>query len=268
LASAEVGDPTGAPVLYFHGAPTSRLDVAVWEPALVGASARVIGIDRPGYGGSTPQPGRTFDDWPADAAAVADAIGIDRFAVLGYSSGGPYALVCGVSLADRVTAVGLAAGVTDFGWEPAWDGYPAYEVEVMRIDDEAKAIEQFEQKYGADGSGVHEAMPPLTPADEALFADEVIATAWMASLSEAWRQGAGGFVEDMLAQARPWGFDVAAIRAPVHLLHGEPDTIVPIAHSRHTIELCPQAELTVFDDHGHLSLSAQIPDLVARITAR
>lgn len=95
LAYAEFGRPDGVPVLYFHGAPGSRL-----EPLLIGDDVlnqlglRVIAPDRPGMGGSDFQRGRGFSDWPADVVALADALGLGRFAVLGNSGGGPYAAVC------------------------------------------------------------------------------------------------------------------------------------------------------------------------------
>jgi pimeloyl-ACP methyl ester carboxylesterase len=90
LAYAETGDPDGAPVFYFHGLPGSRsdFDTSIGQEALPGASVRLIGVDRPGFGASDFQPGRRYDDWPADVATVADELGIDRFGVLGYSAGG------------------------------------------------------------------------------------------------------------------------------------------------------------------------------------
>jgi pimeloyl-ACP methyl ester carboxylesterase len=92
LGYAETGDPNGAPVFYFHGLPGSRSDfdrLGIPE-ALAGSGARLIGVDRPGFGASDFQPARRYDDWPADVATVADELGIGRFGVLGYSAGGPY----------------------------------------------------------------------------------------------------------------------------------------------------------------------------------
>ena len=102
LAYADTGEPDGAPLVYFHGLPGSRLDFhqPFNRPALDGAGVRIIGIDRPGYGGSGFQPRRRYTDWPDDVATVADTLGIDRFGIVAYSGGGPYAVACAVGLPE------------------------------------------------------------------------------------------------------------------------------------------------------------------------
>ena len=102
------------PLLYFHGNPGSRLDFAPdrYDEALRAAGVRFIGTDRPGFGLSDPKPGRGHADWPADVSALADSLGLDRFAVLGYSRGGRYALACAALIPERLTAVGTLSAVT------------------------------------------------------------------------------------------------------------------------------------------------------------
>jgi pimeloyl-ACP methyl ester carboxylesterase len=102
-------------IMYFHGAPTSRLDLVPFEDALAALDVRVVSADRPGYGGSSPQAGRGLEDWPTDVAALADHLGVERFAVMGWSSGGPYAVACAALLPGRVASAGVVCGVTDFG---------------------------------------------------------------------------------------------------------------------------------------------------------
>ena len=109
LAYADYGDPAGPVVLECVGTPQSRLPDPVQVTEAEQAGLRMIVPDRPGFGRSDPRPGRTLTDWPADAAALTDALGVDRFPVLGASGGGPYAVACGVVLADRVTRVALVA---------------------------------------------------------------------------------------------------------------------------------------------------------------
>ena len=109
MAYSEYGDPAAPVVLECVGTPQSRLPFAQQVTLAQELGYRMVMPDRPGFGGSDPQPGRTLEDWPADAAALMDALGIDRFAVTGGSGGGPYAVACGVLLGDRVTAVALAA---------------------------------------------------------------------------------------------------------------------------------------------------------------
>ncbi len=93
LAFTEVGDAGGTPVIHFHGAPSSRLELGFLDSAFAEAGLRVITPDRPGYGGSSPHPGRTLAGWPTDVAALADALGVDRFVVSALSGGGPFAVV-------------------------------------------------------------------------------------------------------------------------------------------------------------------------------
>ena len=115
LAYSETGAPDGSPVLYFHGHPGSRLDVAMFDRSILARSGlRMLSIDRPGIGQSDFQPGRAIRDWPADVRGFADALGIQRFAVLGVSGGGPFAAACAQALPERVTKALLVSSVGRF----------------------------------------------------------------------------------------------------------------------------------------------------------
>jgi pimeloyl-ACP methyl ester carboxylesterase len=247
LAYTDIGAADAPVVIYCHGAPTSRLDLVGLEDALATLGVRVIAPDRPGYGGSSPQPGRTLAGWPGDVAALADHLGVERFAVIGYSSGGPYAVVCAALLGDRVAASGVVAGVTDMAWEPAWDGFDAAEVELMRVGNVEDAVAWCEARYGADGRGYlgGEELPPM--------------------IREAFRQGVAGYAQDATLQAQAWAFDPGAISVPVSILHGEADDFVPVTHARHTAELIPTASLRIWPEHGHLTISSEIPSLAATL---
>ena len=109
LAYAEWGAPDGFPVFGFHGSPGSRR-THLGEEAPRSADVRLILPDRPGFGLSDPQPGRALLDWPRDVAALADHLGVDRFAVYGFSGGGPYALACAWAMPERVTAAAVVGG--------------------------------------------------------------------------------------------------------------------------------------------------------------
>jgi pimeloyl-ACP methyl ester carboxylesterase len=268
LAYTDVGAPGGPVVMYFHGAPSTRLDLAVFERAFAERSVRVVSSDRPGYGRSSPQPGRRLEDWPSDVAALADHLGVERFAVLGLSSGGPYAVACAALLPDRVASAGIVCGETDFGWPGAWDGYPEEEGALIRIGDEVEALAWCEAHYRADGSGLMEGgWGELAPSDEAALQDQELATTLMTTVGEAFRQGVGGYAQDMTLQGKPWSFDTGVIGAPVWILHGEADTMVPVAHARHTAERIPTAKLTTWRDEGHISIISRIPELTAELVA-
>jgi pimeloyl-ACP methyl ester carboxylesterase len=268
LAYTDLGAPHGAVVMYFHGAPSTRLDASIFEDAFAERGVRVISPDRPGYGRSSPQPRRGWEDWPPDVAALADEIGVERFAVLGLSSGGPYAVACAALLPDRVASAGIVAGASDFGWAGAWDGYLESEAELMRIGDEAEAVTWCEARYGPDGGGFIEAgLGELAAPDAAVLQDETLATNLVTTVGEAFRQGVSGYAQDITLQGKPWSFDTSAIVASVWILHGEADNLVPLAHARHTAELIPTARVLTWPDEAHLSLIMRIPELTGELVA-
>jgi len=152
------------------------------------------------------------------------------------------------------------------GWPGAWESYEEREATLMRLGDEAAAVRWCEEHYGPDGSGFLETDSEMAPADMAFFADEAVAAGFISSIGEAFHQGVGGFAQDVTVQGRPWPFDPSVITAPTRVLHGEADTLVPIAHGRHTAEVIPGASLVTFPDHGHLSIFTEIPHLSADLT--
>ncbi len=264
LAFTDAGAPGGLPILYFHGAPGSRLDAAWMEDALTAADVRVVSADRPGYGGSSASPRRSMSDWPRDMAALADHLGFDRFAVMGLSSGGPYVAACAALLGDRVVAAASVAGVTDMGWSAAYDEFPDDdEKTIMRIGDEDKALAWCVDHYGADGARFFDGEMDLSPPDTALFTDEAFMAAIMPTFAEAFRPGVAGFAQDITVQGRPWPFDVANITCEMRVYHGEQDTLCPVSHGRHTAEMIEGSTLTIFPEHGHLSMITEMPRVVA-----
>lgn len=265
---AEFGSPTGPLVVHCHGAPGSRLELASFDGALAERGVRVVTIDRPGYGGSSPQPDRRLENWPADAATVADDLGADRFAVTGFSTGGEYAVACAALLPNRVVGAGVLAGVSDFAWPGAWEGYLEGEADVMRMGGLSEAVAWCEAHYGADGSRFLESgLGELAPADQEALADEALSSGLKASVAEAFRHGVAGYAEDVLVQGHGWAFDPAAITAPLVLVHGDADTIVPLGHPRHTAEVTPTATLRTRPGGGHVSVLVEIPQLAAEVSA-
>jgi pimeloyl-ACP methyl ester carboxylesterase len=270
LAYTDIGALDGPVAFYFHGAPGSRLELAALDGAFAAAGVRVITADRPGYGGSTPLPGRTTADWADDVAALTDHLGVERFVVIGLSSGGPYAVACASLLGDRVTGAIVAAGNTDMSWPQARDGYLQSELDIMAMDDEEAAVAWCLERYGSDGSGFFdgEGAMDLGEVDNAWLADEANLGSLMTTMGEAFRQGVVGYAHDITVQGRAWTFDPAAITARTIVVHGADDRLVPIEHSRHTASLIPGAEQRVLPGVGHLSLGQHLPELVAELTAR
>jgi pimeloyl-ACP methyl ester carboxylesterase len=199
-------------------------------------------------------------DWPSDAAALADTLRLDAFLVAGHSSGGPYSVACAALLPERVSAAIILAGVTDMSWPGAWEGYNEMEGHLMRISDEETAIAWCVERFGTDGSGFFAAADlKLSEPDEAFFTDEQISLKLAPARAEAFRQGVIGYAQDIVVQGRAWPFEPGTIDAPVQLVHGDSDAVVPLAHSRHTAELIPGATLRMAPGHGHFTILAELP---------
>ena len=258
----------GEPVLWCHGAPGSRLEPAWLREEAVTAGLRLIGVDRPGYGLSTPQPDRTIVDGVADLLLVADHLGIDRFRMVGVSTGGAYALATAAVAPGRVSGVVACCAVTDMSFGPArstmhkpqvhavWD---APDREAAMAAAVAAYGEGFVKLLGGGMQGV------LAPTDAALFADR----SWMGHAMDGWdelsRHGLAGYVDDRRADGEGWvSFDVAAITCPVTVLHGDEDQLCPISHGRHTARIVPGATLVEVPGAGHFSIERH---LVAAIVA-
>lgn len=267
LGFTEIGASDAPAAFYFHGAPGGRLELATLDDAFAEAGVRVVTPDRPGYGTSTPQPGRTTAAWADDVAALADHLGVDRFAVMGLSSGGPYAVACAAVLGERVCGAVIAAGNTDMSWPEASDGYLQSELDIMAADDEDAAVAWCEEHYGVDGSRFFDGDMDLGPTDNAFLTNDTNATGLFTAMAEAFRQGVVGYAHDIVVQGRPWSFDPATINARTIVVHGADDRLVPIAHSRHTAELIPGAELRIVAGRGHLSLTEELPSLAAEVVA-
>jgi pimeloyl-ACP methyl ester carboxylesterase len=261
LAYTDIGDPGGPCIFFFHGAPMSRLHLVTLEDAFAAEGLRVVSPDRPGYGRSSPQPGRSIVDWPSDVAALADALEIDRFLVAGHSSGGCYAVVCAALLSERVLGGAVVAGVTDMAWPGAWNRYleGRGEIQVMRLPDERAAIARCAELFGADGGGFLTEPFELPAPDAALLSDEAVEKPITAALTEAFRQGVTGYAQDVYLEGHGWSFDPRRISVPIAVIHGELDTLVPIAHSRHTAGLIPGSTVRALPEHGHLTILSELP---------
>ncbi len=260
VAYTDIGDTGGTPVLFFHGAPMSRRNLGDQHEAFAEAGLRVLSPDRPGYGGSSPAPGRTLNDWTKDMADLADTLGIDHFLVAAHSSGGPYGLVTAALLRDRVLGTTVLGGVTDFAWAPAWQEYNQDECAMMRLPDEQAALAWGERNLG-DRTG------EWPEPDRALFANQYVPHL-AAAAKDAFAQGVGGYTQDSWVQGRPWTFDPSSVSAPLLVVHGDQDTVVPIAHSRHTAERVPGSELRVLPGHGHVTVLWELPGLLAELRDR
>jgi pimeloyl-ACP methyl ester carboxylesterase len=272
LAYTEVGDSGGAPVLYFHGNPGSRLDWAEQDSAeaFAGAGLRVVSVDRPGFGRSDPKRDRGHADWPSDVGELADQLGIDRFAVLGYSRGGPYALACAALIPDRITAVGTLSGVGPHDMPGGLIRSLSTRQHRMavRLAVRAPALDRrmtsvLRRRGLRDPEAIVRALRPMLTAasDRDLMRDYGPRLA--ASFLEATRQGPYEFGQETRTWLQPPGFRLEDVHLHVRLWHGEDDSLIPISHARELAKRLASAEVVALRGVGHL----HPPDRVAEIAA-
>jgi pimeloyl-ACP methyl ester carboxylesterase len=270
LAYCEWGNPSGSPVLLAHGGPGSRL-LCPDEDATAAAGVRLLTVDRPGYGGSGPRPDPTLLGWADDVQALADRLGLDRFAVVGFSAGGGYALACAARMPERVSAVGLAS------CEGPYDEVPGALEEGM-TPEERTLFERIRQDPVAARGAVADHVgwyedpdtiwawePPAV--DVPILARPDVRDALTQMFREGARQGVAGLVADWIALSLPWGFAFADVRVPVVVWHGELDHLVGPAHARYLSAVLANSRLVLYPQDGHLLLLQHWEDLLAAVTA-
>jgi pimeloyl-ACP methyl ester carboxylesterase len=242
------GAAAGLAVVWHHGTPNIGAPPAPLFAAADRLGIRWVSYDRPGYGGSGPRIGRDVASAATDVAAVVGALRIDRFAVMGHSGGSVHALACAALLPERVIGVVAAASLApyDAGGLDWFAGMAPSGEATLRAAVAGRAAKEAHEAAASD-----EAIG-FVPADWDALAGE---WGWFESVvGPALKDGPGGLIEDDLAYVAPWGFDPAVIRAPVLLLHGTADRIVPVAHAEWLASRIPSAELWRATDEGHVSV--------------
>ncbi|THA33960.1 alpha/beta hydrolase [Streptomyces sp. A1547] len=249
LAVEEWGDPTGTPVVYLHGSPMSRLARYPDDSLFHELGVRLITYDRPGFGGSTPKPGRRVIDAAADVAAITAALGLDRFAVFGVSGGGPHAMAFAARHPERVTRLGALASpaprdAAGLDWTAGMSEGNRHSAAVALTGRQA-VTEHLANLGTAD-------FPPLPEIEQTVLSRPEISAMMGAAFAEAVRPGLDGWVDDVSAIfGTEWGFDPADITVPTRIWHGGLDTLVPPAHGEWLAARMPTATLIRQADAGH-----------------
>jgi pimeloyl-ACP methyl ester carboxylesterase len=258
LTYLDAGDEDAPVVVTHHGTPGARLR-AHPDPH-VADGLRTIAYDRPGYGGSDPQPDRRVADAAPDVAVLADALGLERFGVYGVSGGGPHALACAALLGDRVTRTAVHVGVApndddDFDFFAGMAEINVENFVVLRDDPasyRAHLTPQIEAIKTDPLAFLETLLAQMPEADRESFdrpgAREMMVAQWR----QATRQDEEGVFEDDVAFAGDWGFRLEDVRGPVRLWHGELDMLVPLAHAEHAAARIPGAQLEVVPGKGHI----------------
>ena len=268
LGYADLGDAGGTPVFYFHGFPSSRLEACMVEEHARRLGVRLLAVDRPGYGLSDDLPGRTIPDWPDDVVALADALGLERFAVVGSSGGGPYAIACAARIPQRLTVAGVVCGL---GPPDTFRGA----TEMMRINRLGLWLSRsvpwlsrpvfvvlgpLMRRHAS--LLVRHMARALSEPDRKALVQAQIGDRLARAMVEAFRHGTRGVARDGVLYGRPWGVSIEEIEMEVRIFHGERDRIVPASMARGLERRLPRARATYFPDEGHFSIIAhRVPEM-------
>ncbi len=262
LAYACYGTSSGTPVFHFHGHPGSRLEGKLADRAARHLNVRLIAIDRPGMGYSTFHPQRELLDWPGIVVELADALGIDRFAVQGISGGGPYAMVCAFSIPERLTACGVLAGlgpVHELGVREMmplnWLQFSVARRAPLLLRPLFWAFLGRNRRYLRDPEAIQRLVARRGQRSAGLFPSPELTEAYTVAILEAFRQGSKGPAYDARLYVRPWGFRLEDIGFPaVYLWHGEQDRHVPIGMARAVAQSIPHCRAKFFPKEDHLTV--------------
>lgn len=257
LSYAKYGQETGKPVIFFHGIPGSRLqrnpDLSIFKKAPL----LVYALDRPGYGDSTFYKQRTLLDWPDDVAAFAAGNQLEKFAVIGISGGGPYALACACKIPNRLSQVTVLSGLAPLNVKENLHNFSAGGRLLFRAAENTPLlVEQlmallFNRLHINLDAAFQKFMTDLPPADTNLLAQPKIARMLQQDVAQAFNQGAKGVVHDISILRQSWGFSLDQIALPVHVWHGTADTIVPLQLGRFMIDHLPYAIPYIIENEGH-----------------
>ena len=274
LGFAEVGDARGRPVFYCHGFPGSRLEAVASDGDAARLGLRVIAADRPGFGLSDHKPGRTFLDWPDDLAELADALGIERFIVLGVSGGGPYALACAHRIPQRLAAVGIVSGLAPLRAPGATRGMRHLTRFGLHLSRWAAPLARSVYSLVAPRMVTRRQfllrrMAAMLPAPDGQAVSRTrLGPIVLDSFCEGLRNGPQGAARDLTLFGRPWGFRLGDVALPVRLWHGEVDDIVPVGMGRHVAEALPDCRPTYYPNEGHFSIIANhLADILGTLAA-
>lgn len=260
----EFGAPSGDPVLYCHGLPGSRYEAALVAAPAADHDLRVIAPDRPGYGGTSPRPGRALGDEVDDVRALMDHMGLSYFDTIGFSGGGPHALACAARMPGRVRRLGLVSSMAPFdraGKEGMTDGLRAL---WDLAESDFSAFEQALADAVEDAGGAYGLMVGAAPeADRATLQAGAVAAHYRADMEAAMAQGLAGLFEDAWAVTGPWAFDVEAADCTAWLWHGDRDGNAPVGMGRWLRRHLPAGVLTEWTGGAHFEAFRRWPEVLA-----
>ena len=271
LGFAEYGAPDGRPLLFFHGTPGARLTARFAHEAAVRRRIRIVAPERPGYGLSDIQPGRAIARWPDDIAALADSLGLERFALAGVSGGAPYVAACAHRMPQRVRVAGIVSGVGPLDDPIIAAASSGAQRRMLAVLGRApRAVRSLAALPAAlvrrFPLRALELVASLQPApDRAILARAEVRAALVDDLRQALRQGGRAVLDDLMLFGQPWGFRLEDIAVPVELWHGEADAQVPVAVGRRVAHRLPHCRARFIPDAAHLWLFEHCDEVLATL---
>ncbi|MFN7097399.1 MAG: alpha/beta fold hydrolase [Gammaproteobacteria bacterium] len=260
LGYADYGDPDGQAIFYFHGFPGSRLEVVNFDEIARASRYRLIGIDRPGMGLSTPAPNRTLLSWVDDIVRFADALNIDTFSIIGHSGGAPFVAACAYQIPRRLKSVAIVSGMAPLENPASKTGMPMSQrfinilIKTLPCLTTPMMAMTLRMLKNPDSKMMQQMLKQLPAADQAVFKDAEYSTKLIRGTLEAFRQGKQEPAQEMKLLFKPWKFDLEKINCPVTVWYGALDTQAPLSHAKIYASLIPHATLKILPDEGHHSI--------------
>ena len=257
---AEYGTLDGIPVFYAHGGPGSHLEGVFFHEEAAEQGFRFIATDRPGMGDSTYLENRKLLDYPSDICELADALGIDKFGVMGWSGGGAHTTVCGYAIPDRLLFNFTFAGYTNFAELPGAEKYLKSKMDQMSVGlskHHPKLFKIFFDLMAFSEKHMPEAyfnalLKEVSETDRKIAEDVVFHRLFLEDQAEAFKQGSKGVTTDAAIHYVDWGFRLRDIPAMLNVFHGTRDTMVPFRYAQHIAENVPNCRLHIMEGEGHL----------------
>lgn len=258
LGFAEYGINNGFPLLFFHGLPGSRLEAGKLHAAAFKLDLRLIGIDRPGMGLSSPQKNRTILDWPNDIKEFATAFNFKTFSIIGHSGGAPYIAACAYRIPELLHKAVLISGMAPLTYPEAASSLSKAQKQMNWMIRYCPILMKLMMKMSCKAlenpKRLKSMLQQLPEVDANLFENADYKEVMLLALKEAFRQNATGVVDDFKLLPKSWGFDLEAIRCPFVIWQGGKDRHAPVKHAEIYAQLIPQANYIFVPEEGHISI--------------